>query len=185
MIKRILTWNECDSSVCDKVFASFLWSNIRFPVGIISEDVAVAYRVIDCANKIVMVDKPMYNYFHRSGSITTSASSAKNMQVIVIADEIFEYIKRFHPDILSEARYFKFTTLLHWNRLFALQTEISTEEKYLYRTSRKWLLKHFFFVLFSFNHIRFKDKMWYILIVLGMKKIIRKKLEQSRQKSIV
>lgn len=173
MIKKILTWEECDSSVCDKVFDAALWSDMRFPVGITSEDVAVTYKVVGRASKIIMLSKPMYNYFHHHGSITTSFSSSKSMHVVALADEICEYVEQFHPYAFPEAKYFKFKTLLHWNRAHALQINPSTKEKSLSRSSRKWLLTQIVFVLFISKYIKLKDKLWCILIVLGMKKTIR------------
>lgn len=173
MIKKMLTWDECDSSVCDKVFASLLWKNIRFPEGINNEDVATTYRVVGLASRIIMVSEPLYFYYHREGSITTSVYSSKSMYVVTLADEISEKIACQYPDALPEMKYFKFKTLLHWNREYALQRRPSPAEKKMNRASRAWLIKQFAFVFFSYKRVSLKDKMWYILIVLGMNRIIR------------
>lgn len=172
MLKKMLTWDECDSSVCDKVFVSPLWNNVRFPLGIISEDVAVTYKVIDCAKTIIMLDEPMYNYFHRKGSITTSCFSSKNMHVTALADEIYEYIDCLHPNISPEANYFKLRTLLHWNRAYACERDPSQTEREVNRASRKWMLKHSVFVFLS-KYVSFKERIWYLLILLGMNSLIR------------
>lgn len=178
MIGKILTWRECDSSCCDKVFLVSLWDDIRFPEGRISEDVAVVYKIVDRASGVLLLDKPLYNYFHRQGSITTSVYSSKTLYVVSLSDEICDYVAEFHPGIMSEAKYFKFKTLLHWNRAFMVQDSPPQDEKEMYSSSRKWLIKQFFFVLFSCKYISMKDKIWYILIVLGMKRIVRKQLKK-------
>ena len=172
ILKKILVWDECDSSVCDKVFLSNLWKNIRFPVGVISEDTAVLYRLIDYASRILMIDEPMYNYFHRNGSVTTSYLLSKIMHLPMLADDILKYMMDFHIEVLPEAQYFKFKTLLHWCRIYSAQKHPSKDEKTLYVSSRKWLLKQIFFVLFRSKRITIKDKLWYIMIVLNMKRLI-------------
>lgn len=177
-LRRLLTWQNCDSSVCDKLFLASLWKDVRFPIGRISEDVSVTYKIVGRASCILMVSEPMYHYFHRKGSITTAGYSSKNVYVVTIADEICSFVETFSPTALVEARYFKLKTLLHWHRAYTLQINPSQEEKKLYSSSRLWLLKQVFFVLFGCKYVRRKDKLWYLLIVLGMKRLIRRQLEQ-------
>ena len=173
MIAQMLTWQGCDSSCCDKLFLASLWQGLRFPEGKICEDVAVAYKAVEGADRIVLIDAPLYYYFHRNESNSTSVYSSKTVYVITLADEICAHVKTHYPDIQEEARYFKLKTLLHWNRAYTLQTVPSAEEKAVYRNSRVWLMKHACFLLCRCKYVSIKDKLWSVLILLGMKRIIR------------
>ena len=52
-----------------------LFDNIRFPEGMVHEDVGTTHRLIHCASKIIYIDACLYNYReHREGSITSSQS---------------------------------------------------------------------------------------------------------------
>ena len=81
-LSRLLTWNGIDSSACDKLFSAQLWKSERFPEGRISEDVAVMYLIFEKAGTISFVSKPLYNYCHRSKSITTSSFSSKTYDLL-------------------------------------------------------------------------------------------------------
>lgn len=63
-------------------------SSIRFPQGIVYEDIATVYPLLDKANKITIVDIPLYNYcINRQGSII---SNSKNNSIQLIDSlEIF------------------------------------------------------------------------------------------------
>ena len=106
-IRRILNWQNLDSSACDKLFSADLWNDISFPVGRIVEDVAVMYRVFDEADRISMVAKPFYCYFHRSNSITTSSYSDKSLIVIDNVKVIGAFVSEKYPELADDLLYFK------------------------------------------------------------------------------
>ncbi len=54
-------------------------NNIRFEEGIVGEDNEWYYHVVMVAQKLVMLDEPLYVYRRRSGSTTTSATE-KNLR---------------------------------------------------------------------------------------------------------
>ena len=45
-VGRMFLWQGCDSSVCDKLFHRDLFASFRFPVGKVSEDVALTYKIV-------------------------------------------------------------------------------------------------------------------------------------------
>jgi len=106
-IRRILLWDNMDSSACDKLFHRTLFNDFRFPIGRISEDVAVMYKIIDCAKKIALVATPFYNYFHRGGSITTSSFNIKTLDVIKNIDEMECFFQDKYTMLLKDFAYFK------------------------------------------------------------------------------
>lgn len=60
-------------SCCDKVFRAEVFHSIRFPIGEISEDIAVIPRIIENVNKMKTANIGYYGYRYRKGSISTAA----------------------------------------------------------------------------------------------------------------
>lgn len=106
---RMLTWEGMDFSACDKVFKSKLFDNYKFPIGKLSEDVAVIYKIVLSANKISLIPKPLYNYCHRQDSITTSSFSERSLDVLNHANDILEFVSQKYPNIMSAAIYYRST----------------------------------------------------------------------------
>ena len=111
-ISRMLHWDQCDSSACDKLFHRSLFREHRFPLGRRSEDVAVMYLIIHQAGRVALLDRPVYNYFHRAGSISTTVS-ANLFHSLEHAGEILEFVKKQYPAILDSARYFRIKNMLY------------------------------------------------------------------------
>lgn len=64
-----------DASACDKLYSRdlFMRTGIRFPVGLAFEDLPTVYSLLPAANRVVKVDRPLYNYRqHREGSISSA-----------------------------------------------------------------------------------------------------------------
>lgn len=67
---------------CNKLYKRFLFDEIRFPYGKQHEDEFVAHKVIGKCRSISCVDKPLYYYVQRSGSITNAKFSVKTLDVV-------------------------------------------------------------------------------------------------------
>ena len=92
-----------DFSVCDKLHRRDLWENIRFPEGEIYEDFAVMYKVLMAANSVFLCDKPLYNYYHRSHSTTTSGFRDALIVYPKQTLEFVKYIESQFPEFLNYA----------------------------------------------------------------------------------
>lgn len=99
---RLLT---ADEAICEMLYqTSFLvpawgklykrecFENIRFPVGMRFEDVAIMGDLFDVAGKIAFSSKQGYIYRHRANSITTSKFSPNDLDIVKIADK---YLRRY------------------------------------------------------------------------------------------
>lgn len=60
-------------SCCDKVFRTNVFKDIRFPMGQISEDIAVIPQIVENIDKLKTTDIGYYGYRYREGSISKSA----------------------------------------------------------------------------------------------------------------
>lgn len=113
LVGRMFLWDGCDSSACDKLYHRSLLENFRYPQGRVCEDVPVTYRIILQCDYAAMCDKPLYNYFHRPGSITHAAISEKTFDFSRHTAEIYPYIKENHPAIEPQARFLRVRSLSH------------------------------------------------------------------------
>jgi len=59
---------------CTKVFSRDIFSDIRFPLGRLHEDVFVIHRELLACGRFAFVDLPLYYYVQRDGSIMKSES---------------------------------------------------------------------------------------------------------------
>lgn len=113
IVGNILTWKGMDSSACDKLFDKQLFENLRFPEGMISEDVAVMYRIILQTDYVATVPSRLYNYNHRNNSITTSSFNEKKLHIVSHTQGILEYVKMYYPQLIEKAIYFRCASLIY------------------------------------------------------------------------
>lgn len=112
-VGRLLTWDNIDSSACDKLFDKKLYDYCRFPEGKLSEDVAIMYKVILKADNVCLIREPYYNYYHRQDSITTSRFSEKKLHMDEHSKAILNYISAYYPRIVNQARFFRYKELIY------------------------------------------------------------------------
>ena len=117
ILSRVLVWNNVDSSACDKMFEKSLWQGLRFPVGKISEDVAIMHLIFERAGRITLISEPLYNYCHRLNSITTSSFSLKHLDTIENVKRIEQFIVSKYPDLMNNFYYYK---SVEYTRLLSL-----------------------------------------------------------------
>ena len=87
---RAVAWN--------KLYLSALLKGEKYPVGKHHEDEFFTYRIFGKADKLVYVDKPMYFYLQRQGSIMHSFT-IKRLDALEAYLERLEYIKKTFPDL--------------------------------------------------------------------------------------
>lgn len=76
-LEKMLVSEFMDVSAWGKLYHKSIFDKIRFPIGEISEDVAIINSVIKQAKEIAHTGKCSYYYVRRSGSITASFSVVK------------------------------------------------------------------------------------------------------------
>ena len=57
--------------VTNKLFKKTLWENFKFPIGVLHEDIAIIYKILDQVERIQYINCPLYLYRQRDNSITT------------------------------------------------------------------------------------------------------------------
>lgn len=68
--------NEIQSFAWNKIYKKKLFNGIKFPVGRLYEDIAVAHEILFNARKVILSEKFYYNYLRREGSICLDPNKA-------------------------------------------------------------------------------------------------------------
>jgi len=173
LARRIFLWDNADSSSCDKLYHRSLFESARYPVGKTVEDVPVIYRIALETERVAMLDRPVYNYYHRPGSITTSSVSEKSFHYSQHTAEIYDYIRDNHPDLIREAQYLRVQSLVYDVCLLDV-SDRQTRKKYnsQYRSSRKSLRTHLWFVLTA-PYFPIQDRVTDLLLLTGLYRAAR------------
>ena len=98
-------------SSCNKLFRYELFEHLRYKKGVINEDTQLLPFLLDICNKVLLLNKPVYHYIKRPGSLTQSAFSIWKYNGIKHADEMMSLCKRKYPFLISYANYYKLDTL--------------------------------------------------------------------------
>lgn len=165
---RIFLWDHCDSSACDKIYRRGLFETLRFPEGMICEDVPVIYRVALLAEKVQMWSRSYYCYFHRPGSISTQAVSEQTFHFSRHARQIYRDIQEHYPSIAPQAHYLLVRALSH---LLLILVQSGPEVRVRYadsiRSTRRELRTHtgFFLTCPWFSP---KERLRNLLLVVGV-----------------
>lgn len=94
-------------SACAKLYKKDLFKNIRFPKGLLYEDIFVTYKILFTQKKLIYLEEPLYFCFSREDSITHSKWNPKVMSQIIgrkqQADYFWEnkYFRAFEVTIIN------------------------------------------------------------------------------------
>lgn len=176
VVGRIFHWDNCDSAACDKLFARRLFREIRFPLGVVCEDVPVMYRIVLDAGRVALLNKPIYNYFHRKGSISITTAEEitdKTFHFSRHTAQIYAYIREHHPAIEPQARFLRVRSLYHILLLLE-QSEEDTRIRFAeeYCHARRELRKHTGFILKN-SYFGKKEKITDLLLAANFYRAIR------------
>lgn len=71
-INSIFYQQDLNHSACSRIFKAEIFKDLRFPVGVLYEDLAIIYPVLSKVEKVALIQPAMYYYMHREGSIITT-----------------------------------------------------------------------------------------------------------------
>lgn len=98
-LEKMLYQDDVENNACGKLFASRLFSNIRFPEGMLYEDLAIMHLLVDASNKLAVCFSVDYFYFQRWNGIQNSKFSGKKMDGLKHMHVFSEYILREYPGL--------------------------------------------------------------------------------------
>lgn len=84
-----------------KLYKRNMFEQIRYPKGMHYEDLAIIYKLLDVASRVVIGKKQKYYYYQRFNSIMNAKFNVKKMQRIQVANDLKIYVDEKHPELTS------------------------------------------------------------------------------------
>lgn len=106
VIHNLLLWKGVDSSVCDKIFVSKLFKDIRFPDGHLHEDIPVTYKILLHQKIVVHIGAAKYHYLQRINGITRTNFSDKKIDLYSYSCKLKNDVDSIFPDLEIESSFF-------------------------------------------------------------------------------
>lgn len=108
-LSEMMYQKSISNSAWAKLYRLSLFSDdIRYPFGMLCEDLGTTYKLFAKANKITVNSYKGYFYLQREGSILHSKFSLKRLDSLLLAKEQLEFVKIQYPSLVNSAanRYF-------------------------------------------------------------------------------
>ena len=120
---------------CGKLYHRSCFNSIRYPVGLLFEDVSIWYKILFQQSKVAIVDVPLYYYFQRTDGITNCTwIPAKLAQIDAWEDQLrFARQHGSKPVLLTVLKRFCWV-YKHQCEEIAVSTKISELERKRYRS---------------------------------------------------
>lgn len=92
-------------SLCNKMIRRSIMHGLRFLNGKIYEDAFFMPELLFAAQTVVITTEPLYNYWHRSGSITTASFEKKHMDIIEAYEKTLDFVRKNCPEMKEVAKF--------------------------------------------------------------------------------
>lgn len=99
-------------SICGKIYSAHLFMDFQFREGIIYEDDASYYILIDKAERIATLNETLYYYFMSDNSVMRNNKKDKSTEFIDIYEERLQYFKNKNDVALIEGTYDRYCLVL-------------------------------------------------------------------------
>ena len=93
-----------DPSACSKVYKRelFVDNQIDYPERVWYEDLRTTAKVLSLADRIVYIDRALYHYFKRPGSIMNNANTVRNLEIIEAVEDLRVYFEEKFKGLYQE-----------------------------------------------------------------------------------
>ena len=145
-----LLYDEC---LWSKLIKKSVLKDLRMPVGIVYEDTAFVYKIVDKCERIGYIGVPMYNYIKREDSTMDRAVKEVRMDAILVYKEMYEFVKNKYPDVSDIVRIKLSNTCISIMNTIIKQDEFNIHIN-KYREVSKVLNKNFYNNIKSKNYHR-------------------------------
>lgn len=100
---ELMLYQQVEQGAAYKVCHCSVVGGIRFPEGVIFEDVVPTCHMFEAASSIALVNASLYGYRHRENSILSAKFSEKNFDALSISRQLVENIHEFDPTLDAAA----------------------------------------------------------------------------------
>ena len=98
---RALVENKINPGVWNKLYRRELWQEIRFPAGHVYEDVDVTYRILNLCRTIYALNRPLYLYRKRPGSISNTPTASNLRDRNLAFSHYLQFIDENTPAVFT------------------------------------------------------------------------------------
>lgn len=103
-LRCFLHYDTFNQEPWGKALHRSLLEGLCFPLGVkVGEDLAVSYRWLDRAKKIVSTKSVGYYYCQRQGSVMSSRKSSGIMDAAMVYEQMWEYFSNHHSTLRDES----------------------------------------------------------------------------------
>lgn len=102
---HLMVGQKIPGGIWNKMIKREIAEKIDFPVGKLYEDAFYSTILMQKVKRVAVTTEPMYYYFHRKGSITTSPFKKRDMDIIEAYQKNMEVIKEKFPEIEEKAKF--------------------------------------------------------------------------------
>ena len=166
----MLTFDNIDTSACDKIFKKTLFKDIKFPVGKYYEDMGTIYKLICESNSIAYVNYTGYHYYIRNNSISHSEFNIKHIDAVNFSYEIYNYIKKEYPLIEQQAFSFYYLNLMDVIFKIGISNSRKKYKKEFSELKKKY--NNYLYKAFKCKYISFLKKIMLLFIRINFFRIV-------------
>lgn len=167
-IDDVLYQHTLSCSACSHLYKASLFSNLRYPKGMLYEDLAVVYDLMLRATTVAHTSAVTYCYLQRTGSIT-GHYSPRRTDVIRILDSLLERVSAEAPQHIAAVQSRRLSA--HFNML-RIAPVYSTECQPL--VARCWkVIRQLRAQCLVDKHVRLKNKLGIAVSYLGLNFLLK------------
>ena len=115
--KRILL-DDIGSQVVKGLYRYTCWDNVRFPIGLLYEDIPTTYKAFSRAKLVGFIDEPYYKYRMNDAGISNTAKAIKPYHIYLGFKSHYEFAKEAFPEIAdrccANAAHYAISTYFHY-----------------------------------------------------------------------
>lgn len=167
-ISSVFYQKKLNHSACSRIFETQLFNNLRFPEGMLYEDLAIIYPLLCKVEKVALINTPMYYYMHRQGSIITTMSLRRT--------HVLDHIERIEEQVTDEApQYLPAVRSRHLSASFNMLRLMPVDDpKWQATKERCWdYIKNMRFLCIKDSKVRLKNKIACLLSYFGVDFLIK------------
>ena len=167
-ISSVFYQKKLNHSACSRIFETQLFNNLRFPEGMLYEDLAIIYPLLCKVEKVALINTPMYYYMHRQGSIITTMSLRRT--------HVLDHIERIEEQVTDEApQYLPAVRSRHLSACFNMLRLMPVDDpKWQATKERCWdYIKNMRFLCIKDSKVRLKNKIACLLSYFGVDILIK------------
>ncbi len=139
-LEYVLKGDRMSVEAPTKLIKREVLGDLRFIKGRTSEDAFFTPELLMRVSRVVETPKPLYNYWHRGGSITTAPFNEKGTHVIDAYESTLEMVKKAVPELVLVAEF-----RLFWAHFTVLDRILASPDSHdipAFKASVKFLKKN-------------------------------------------